>query len=135
MIAANSLQLTVVTPETTLLSETALQVQFPLEDGQIGVLPNRAPLVGRMGTGELLVTTASGKTSYFVDGGFAQVKGDTVTLLTNDALKLDNIKRDDIQKQYEEASSRKAITDTDVTARDHDADRARKLLSLLDRRK
>ena len=108
MIAANSLQLTVVTPETTLLSETALQVQFPLEDGQIGVLPNRAPLVGRMGTGELLVTPASGKTSYFVDGGFAQVKGDTVTLLTNDALKLDNIKRDDIQKQYEEA--KKEIT-------------------------
>lgn len=135
MIAANSLQLTVVTPETTLLSETALQVQFPLEDGQIGVLPNRAPLVGRMGTGELLVTTSAGKTSYFVDGGFAQVKGDTVTLLTNDALKLDNIKRDEIQKQYEEASSRKAITDSEVTARDHDADRARKLLSLLDRRK
>jgi len=134
MIAANTLELTVVTPETTLLSEQALSVQFPLEDGQIGILPNRAPLVGKMGLGELLVTTATGTRSYFVDGGFAQVKGNTVTLLTNEALSLVGLNPAPIEAAFQEALNRSAKTPAEQAARQHDMDRNRKLLALLNRR-
>src|SRR5437868_5631307 len=80
------LQLVLVTPETTLLDEPVESLQFPLFDGQIGILPGRAPLVGRLGAGELRIRTTTGRQSYFVDGGFVQVKGAVVSILTNGAV-------------------------------------------------
>ena len=56
-------------------------LRFPLYDGQVGILPGRAPLIGRLGYGELNVTHVDGShTSYFVDGGFVQVKQGIVPL-------------------------------------------------------
>ena len=133
MIAAHAIQLTVVTPETTLLDEQAAVLQFPLEDGQIGVLPGRAPMVGRLGIGELLVTTSVGTTSYFVDGGFVQVKGRAVTLLTNQANRLDDFSVADVQTTFDEAFEREAITPAEQAHKQHDIDRNRKLLALLKR--
>ena len=71
------LQLVVVTPETTLVDEPVAGLRFPLFDGSAGVLPGRAPLVGRLGAGELNLTAkGGGHRSYFVDGGFVQITGD-----------------------------------------------------------
>ncbi len=131
MIAANAIQLTVVTPETTLLDEQAAVLRFPLEDGQIGILPGRAPMVGRLGIGELLVTTSKGSIRYFVDGGFVQVKGQSVTLLTNQAGKLDEFSVADIQKTFDEAIEREVKTPAEQAHKQHDIDRNRKLLELL----
>jgi len=131
MIAANAIQLTVVTPETTLLDEQAAVLQFPLEDGQIGILPGRAPMVGRLGIGELLVTTSEGSIRYFVEGGFVQVKGQSVTLLTNQANKLDEFSVADIQKTFDEAFEREVKTPAEQAHKQHDIDRNRKLLALL----
>ncbi len=80
-----NLRLVLVTPETTVLDERVEALRFPLYDGQIGILPGRAPLVGRLGYGELHITEAGVTKSYFVDGGFVQVKGSVVSLLTNRA--------------------------------------------------
>jgi len=133
MIAANAIQLTVVTPETTLLDEQAAVLQFPLEDGQIGILPGRAPMVGRLGIGELLVTTSKGSTRYFVDGGFVQIKGQSVSLLTNRAEKLEDFSAADVQKDFDEALERNAATPLEQDLKRHDVERNRKLLSLLNR--
>ncbi len=86
MIAATEIRLVLVTPETTLLDQPVKGLRFPLFDGQIGVLPGRAPLVGRLGSGALKIDTDSGSETYFIDGGFAQIKGTVVTLLTNKAI-------------------------------------------------
>src|ERR1700732_3332085 len=86
MAGGDKLRLIVVTPERTLLDEPAASLRFPLYDGEIGILPGRLPLIGRLGAGELQIKAASGETSYFVDGGFVQVLGPTVTLLTNRAM-------------------------------------------------
>ncbi len=133
MIAANAIQLTVVTPETTLLDEQAAVLQFPLEDGQIGILPGRAPMVGRLGIGELLVTTSESSIRYFVDGGFVQVKGQSVTLLTNQASRLDEFSAADVQKDFNEALERDVKTPTEQAHKQHDIDRNRKLLALLNK--
>ena len=79
------LQCVVVTPEKTLLDETVDFVALPLYDGELGVLPGRAPLIGRLGYGELRTRTGDVVHRYFVDGGFAQVRDDVVTVLTNRA--------------------------------------------------
>lgn len=127
---ANELQLIVVTPETTIVDELVSALRFPLFDGQAGVLPGRAPLVGRLGCGELKLTTATGDQSYFVDGGFVQINGNTVTLLTARCLAVADIDADAARTDLEEASNRPASNDAEIEARIRDQDRARTLLSL-----
>ena len=85
------LQVVVVTPEKTLLDETVDFVALPLYDGELGVLPRRAPLIGRLGYGELRTKQEETVHRYYVDGGFAQVRDNVVTVLTNRALTTDAI--------------------------------------------
>jgi F-type H+-transporting ATPase subunit epsilon len=46
------------------------------------VLPGRAPLIGRLGPGELRTRRGEQTHRYYVDGGFAQVRANVVTVLT-----------------------------------------------------
>ena len=124
------LQLVLVTPETTLLDEPVTALRFPLYDGQIGVFPSRAPMVGRLGYGELKVTSAAGERSYFIDGGFAQVKGSTVSLLTNRAMPVADLQESEAQALLEEASKASPRTDAEFAGRDRDMVRARRMLAL-----
>jgi len=126
---ANELQLVVVTPETTIVDEPVKELRFPLFDGQAGVLPGRAPLVGRLGAGELKLTAASGERSYFVDGGFVQINGETVTLLTSRCMPSSDIDVDVAQTELDEALSRPASNDAEIDARFRDQERARSMLS------
>ncbi len=127
------LQLVLVTPETTLLDEPVQALRFPLFDGQTGVLPGRAPMVGRLGYGELKITTAAGEQSYFVDGGFVQVKGPVVSLLTNLALAADEIDADAAKEQLSEASQRVPTTDPEFQSKERDQERARRMLAMAGR--
>jgi F-type H+-transporting ATPase subunit epsilon len=80
-------QCVVVTPERAVLDEQVDFVALPMYDGELGVLPGRAPLIGRLGPGELRTTRGGRAERYFVDGGFAQVRADVVTVLTPRALR------------------------------------------------
>ncbi len=81
----------VVTPERALLDEPADFVALPMYDGELGVLPGRAALIGRLGYGELRIKRGDETRRLFVDGGFAQVRSNTVTVLTGRALKANEI--------------------------------------------
>jgi F-type H+-transporting ATPase subunit epsilon len=133
MAAGDKLRLIVVTPERTLLDEPVASLRFPLYDGDIGILPGRIPLIGRLGTGELRITTASGSNSYFIDGGFVQVLGPNVTLLTNRAIPSKDISAADAEKQLNEVLARVARTDEETDAKFADQQRARKMLALAQR--
>jgi len=85
-MAAERLHCLVITPERTVVDETADFVAVPLYDGELGVLPGRAPLVGRLGFGELRLRRGEEVQRYFVDSGFVQIKRNTVTLLTAHAV-------------------------------------------------
>ena len=76
------LQCIVVTPERAVLDESADFVALPMFDGELGVLPGRAPLIGRLGYGELRVRIGEHTQHFYVDGGFAQVHANIVTVLT-----------------------------------------------------
>jgi F-type H+-transporting ATPase subunit epsilon len=60
-------------------------------DGELGVLHSRAPLIGRLGFGELRLQTGNSTQRYYVDGGFAQVRENVVTVLTSKAIRADQI--------------------------------------------
>jgi F-type H+-transporting ATPase subunit epsilon len=76
------LQVVVVTPERAVLDEFAEMVILPMFDGELGVLPGRAPIIGRLGAGELRLKSAGVVKRYFIEAGFVQVRSNVVTVLT-----------------------------------------------------
>jgi len=85
------LQITIVTPEKAVLDESAEMVILPMADGELGVLPGRAPFVGQLGPGELRIKSGTVTKRYFVDGGFVQVRSNTVNVLTATARRPDEL--------------------------------------------
>jgi F-type H+-transporting ATPase subunit epsilon len=83
-----ALQVLITTPDGLVHRGEATKVILPLHDGELGVLPHHAPLVGMLGAGELRVTPTSATAavlSFFVEGGFLQVLRDKVTVLATRA--------------------------------------------------
>jgi F-type H+-transporting ATPase subunit epsilon len=134
MAISRALQLVLVTPETTLLDEPVESLRFPLYDGQIGVLPGRAPLVGRLGAGELRVRTRSGEQSYFIDGGFVQVKGPVVSLLTHRAMRTSELDSRTAEDELQSAQRRPARSEVELAAKYASQERARRKLALARKR-
>ncbi len=134
MAGNKQLRLVLVTPEKTLRDEPVAEMRFPLYDGQMGVLPGRAPLVGRLGAGELYFTELSGThRSYFIDGGFVQIKGEAVTILTNRAIPVESLNRQQAEEQLKQALARPAHNDLEIDARARDEQRARQMVALAGR--
>jgi F-type H+-transporting ATPase subunit epsilon len=77
----------VVTPEITAVDCQASFITLPLEDGEKGIGYNHAPLIGRLGMGELRLRLSDGTTQrYYVDGGFVQIARNTVSIMTERAV-------------------------------------------------
>lgn len=80
------IQLVIVTPEKTTFDQMVDAVVVPLTDGEAGFLPGHAPMIGRLGPGELRARTGSNEQRYYVDGGNVQVESDVVSVLTGRSL-------------------------------------------------
>jgi len=104
-LASTRLQCVVVTPERAVIDTAADSVVLPMYDGELGVLPGRAPLIGRLGYGELRVRNGQSLERYFVDGGFAQVRANVVTVLTTRAKKAEEIDVTKAQQELEAVST------------------------------
>lgn len=85
------LQLVIVTPETTTFDQAVDAVTLPLIDGEAGILPGHAPMIGRMGPGELRTKSGSTESRFYVDGGFVQVEKNVVSVLTGRSMPADQI--------------------------------------------
>jgi F-type H+-transporting ATPase subunit epsilon len=88
---SRTLQCVVVTPERAVFDDQADFVALPMYDGELGVLPGRAPLIGRLGAGELRIRKDPHTQRFFVDSGFAQVRANVVTVLTERAIRAEEI--------------------------------------------
>jgi F-type H+-transporting ATPase subunit epsilon len=88
---ADYLKLEVVTPNRRVLEGRAREVRIPGSLGELGVLPGHTPLLASLGTGE--VTWFDGETTgrLVVQGGFAEVQPDAVTVLAAIAETVDEI--------------------------------------------
>jgi F-type H+-transporting ATPase subunit epsilon len=76
----------VVTPEQQLLDESLTQAIIPADDGMLGILTHRSPLLAKLGKGPLRLDLASGQKRLFqIEGGIAQMKNNKLTILTRAA--------------------------------------------------
>ncbi len=80
------LRIVVVTPERAEIDAEANFVVLPMFDGELGVLPGHSAFVGQLAAGELRITTGAEVKRYYIDGGFAQVAGGVVNVLTAKAI-------------------------------------------------
>jgi F-type H+-transporting ATPase subunit epsilon len=108
----------IVTPETTVLDTPADFVALPLYDGEAGIAPGRAPLIGRLGYGELRVSYKDEHIRYYVDGGFVQVADNVVSVLTNRAILECMLEREAAEEQLRTALARRAAGREEIAIRD-----------------
>ena len=121
-----TLRCTIVTPEREVLDEQVSYASIPAYDGQVGIAHNRAPLLAKLGYGPLRLTLASGgERVLFVGGGFAQVKNNELSVLTDEATPADEIDRGEADAALREAQAYTPHNEADAKRRDRDLDRAR----------
>jgi F-type H+-transporting ATPase subunit epsilon len=75
------MRVTVISPERAVFDGQAEAVSATAFDGEVGILPNHAPLMTVLGTGPLRIRTAAGARTFHVQGGFLQVVSNTVRIL------------------------------------------------------
>jgi F-type H+-transporting ATPase subunit epsilon len=120
-----TLRCVVVTPEATAIDTPCEFVAVPLFDGEAGIAPGRAPLIGRLGYGELRVRHAGQTSRYYVDGGFVQVAENVVSVLTNKAIEASHLNTAAAQEQLDRALATHAAGQVEMAARDRQAAQAR----------
>jgi F-type H+-transporting ATPase subunit epsilon len=83
---ADKLHFSLVSPERELFSGSVDQVDAPGAEGDFGVLANHAPFMTALKAGRIRVH-ADGKVSeYEIDGGFADVTPEGLTILAENAV-------------------------------------------------
>jgi F-type H+-transporting ATPase subunit epsilon len=92
----SSFRCQLVTPTASLIDAEVSYASIPAWDGMVGVLPGRAPLLARLGLGELrldLADTSKGEASkaYMVEGGFVRMTGTELTILAEKATPVDQL--------------------------------------------
>lgn len=81
-----SIQVDLITPERQVFSDNVDYIAAPVVDGQIGILPNHAPLLTQLGMGELRLKKGDATSHVAITGGFLEVqKGSRVSIFAETA--------------------------------------------------
>jgi F-type H+-transporting ATPase subunit epsilon len=129
MAASAAIKMVVITPERQVLDENASAVVIPAHDGELGILRDRSPLMCELGIGQLRYTIGDQTRRVFIDGGFAQIYDNQVTVLTSRAVPVEDIS-DDLLRTAEQAVAAHTGTEPDTLA---ERERAQRRLSTLRR--
>lgn len=89
---AMTLHVDIVSAEAEIFSGTATMVFAPAEMGEVGIAPRHTPLLTRLKPGEVRVQTQEGKElSFFVSGGMLEIQPHVVTILSDTAIRADDL--------------------------------------------
>lgn len=103
------ISLEIVTPTETVYSEEVDHVVVPTSSGKIDVLPNHVPVLDKLIAGDIKVEK-DGITEYLAVGsGFVEVYAEKVSLLTDQAINVNNTEESEIEEAIQRAE--KALTD------------------------
>lgn len=107
------LTLEIITPDHKVLSTEADQVVLPTALGETGILTGHVPLVTKLVAGELKVIK-SGKTEFIaVDHGFAKVLGNTISVLTEAAIDVEDIDLSEVESAQARATEALRIAEAE----------------------
>lgn len=113
---AGTFKLIIVAPAGQILNKDVEFVVVPGENGEIGILPNHAPLIAGLGIGVLRYTEDGKIHKTTVCGGFMEVVNNQVTVLANAAETAESLDsgRALAAKERAEQRLRERLPETDV---------------------
>jgi F-type H+-transporting ATPase subunit epsilon len=114
------IDLEIVSPERLLLSKPVDMVVIPAAEGEMGVLPNHAPMIVLLRGGTIRLYQGTTVTEQlFVTGGFCEVTTTRVTVLATEATPVGELSKAEGQKRLAAADAAYAAADkNDVEALD-----------------
>ena len=105
---AATLKLEIVTPEAKIYSEDVEMVSLTGIDGQMGIYPLHMPLMTQLVAGEIIVRKGGENIFLAVGDGFVQVTGQRVAVLTDMAVRAENIDEAAAEQALQRAEARLA---------------------------
>ena len=128
------LDLEIVSPERLLLSRPVDMVVLPAAEGEMGVMPNHAPMIVLLRGGTVRLYQGTNVTdTLFVSGGFAEVTPERVTVLADEATPVGELSRAEGERRLADAqASYDAMDKADVAALDAAMDRAQSARAMID---
>ena len=105
---AATLKLEIVTPEAKIYSEDVEMVTLTGIDGEMGIYPLHMPLMTQLVAGEIIVRKSGENIFLAVGDGFVQVTGQRVAVLTDMAVRAENIDEAAAEQALQRAEARLA---------------------------
>ncbi len=103
-----TLKLEIVTPEAKIYSEDVDMVTLPGVEGEMGIYPMHIALMTQVTSGEI-IARKGGQDFYLAVGeGFVEITGDRVAVLTDMAIKADDIDEQKAEEARKRAEARLA---------------------------
>ena len=103
---SDTLKLEIVTPEAVIYSEDVDMVTLPGSEGEAGIYPNHVPLMTKVQAGELIAKKDGSEEILAVGEGFAEITGDHVAILTDNAIDSDDIDEAVVEEARAKAQKR-----------------------------
>lgn len=103
-----TLKLEIVTPEAKTYSEDVDMVTLPGIEGEMGIYPQHVPLMTQIVAGEVIVNKNGREEFLAVGEGFAEITGDHVSILTDMAVRAENIDEAKAEEARKRAEARLA---------------------------
>ena len=97
------LNLEIVTPERKVFDEVVDAVTIPTTNGEIGVLPNHAPLISTLKPGILTISNRGTSERMAIAGGFVEVSTNKVSILADTAERADDVNLEAARGERESA--------------------------------
>ena len=114
---AATLKLEIVTPEAITFSDQVEMVTLPGVEGEMGIYPQHVPLMTQIVPGEILILKGGQPILLAVGDGFVEITGDHVSILTDMAIRAENID----EAKVEEARRRAEARLTEKVSKDEEA--------------
>ena len=105
---AATLKLEIVTPDAKVFSDDVDMVTLPGAEGEMGIYPQHVPLMTQLAAGEVSVRKGGQDFFLAVGDGFVQVTGESVSILTDMAIKAENIDEAKAEEARRRAEARLA---------------------------
>lgn len=105
---AATFELEIATPDRLLIKQPVSEAQIPAANGYIGVLPEHAPLISELGSGELSYLSDGRRQTLAIDGGWVEVLPAHVRVLANHAERANEVDVERAQKALKRAEERLA---------------------------
>jgi len=102
---ADKLNFSLVSPERELFAGQVDQVDIPGTEGDFGVFPDHSPMMAAIRTGAITVYMDGTETQFFVQGGFADVTPEGLTVLAEKSMPMADIDTANMTTEIEAATA------------------------------